>query len=107
MGVTLLFVDVFLWPLATTRTTPRWLAIKACFFLVACCFLAACCACLSSKLSRPPAPRSPMPTHFRFGLCAPQVLRVFEKMSQLFPQAAGAGALPTMPPGMGMPPTQQ
>ncbi|KAI7836497.1 hypothetical protein COHA_009645 [Chlorella ohadii] len=30
----------------------------------------------------------------------PEVLRVFEKMSQLFPQAAGAGALPTMPPGM-------
>ena len=36
-----------------------------------------------------------------------QVLRVFEKMSALFPQAAGAGALPTMPPGFGPPPTQQ
>lgn len=37
----------------------------------------------------------------------PEVLRVFEKMSALFPQAAGAGALPTMPPGFGPPPTQQ
>lgn len=36
-----------------------------------------------------------------------QVLRVFEKMSTLFPQAAGAGALPTMPPGFGAPPQQQ
>lgn len=37
----------------------------------------------------------------------PEVLRVFEKMSTLFPQAAGAGALPTMPPGFGQPPPQQ
>ena len=36
-----------------------------------------------------------------------KVLRVFEKMSALFPQAAGAGALPNMPPGFGPPPTQQ
>lgn len=51
----------------------------------------------------------PLPTLPRAS-CPLQVLRVFEKMSQLFPQAAGAGALPTMPPGFtppGTPPPQQ